>query len=1201
MNRCEPDPAPQTDELPGLNKPYVANDQQSGTMLAVLRNALLKVVPGTGCIATAYLTPDGFTAISPELGAVPSVRLLLGERPFLTTLGPGETLSSGGDDLYGPDEAISWYDFLEGGLPWILMNHEERKHFVSDADNIPLLKDFDLTAWDKVRALVEFLNRSGVEVARYLGPRWQKYEGQKVLGREAAPDVHLHAKAYIFRGPEKAYAAVGSSNLTKGGLQNNVELNLTTTDEKLVADLEAWFDRKWQESLDCKEEFIELLEDCVLFGRHFRPWQVFIKALHTAYGKYLGLGLGEDLQQQLAQFQQEGVSRCVQLMEQHWGVMLCDSVGLGKTYVGLGILKEYLSRQKTAKRALVVCPAQLENNWSSDRLHSWGIAGRTISMEFLPQLVDLEEVEDPGRRTQLERLKRQLQAHDVVLVDESHNFRNPGTKRYRALMELIRGGTKPDKRVVLLTATPINNSLWDLYHQLMLITRGDNTWYVGRGPVGNLEGIFRELEKSGGGPRLLDTMLISMVRRTRHDIRERQDAGEPLEIDGRPLKFPEHHIPEAISYSLEDLYAGIYDQVIDTIKRLNFAVYNLDAYGLEKQLNNKEREERDRAVKRNESYIGILKTTYLKRAESSLAALTSTVQNQVRYLESFLELLAQGKVLRPKDAQKIKVVFGGNLPDDLTQVAEVNEKLEALLAKLPHVEAALYEQERLNRDVTEDLRVMRKLGALLADADSRWREVGDPKVQALRELLEGLPATDDRGEPTKVVVFSNYKDTIDYIFAQLGGPCTDEWKGKLRCLSNLPNGAYISKLTGADDTKRRRQVLERFAPLAAVREDEELDDPDLLLRIEPLRSERIDILMATDVLSEGQNLQDAQHLVNYDLHWNPVRMIQRAGRIDRLFSPHDDIYIYNMMPEKGLDKLLNLVKRLQGRVSAIDATMGLDASVLGEEIEQKALDQWMAIRAGGERADQVYREGEKRQDLDNALDEIRQYLELVRNLGTEEVRALKDGIYSVKEGDQPGVFIMLKMPDEYGGQVFWRFCEDKTGQVVKSALEIVPTIQAAREDPRAYLEATDNPFRFLVEPLTQAIAELGQEYRRQASSQDPSELVKVIRRHLQNDQVEENIPELAETLRRWCGEAHPTDLLKRDDDVQDAYRILRQPGLGPLGVIDGLERLWEALRAKGLDRPLERPVSREPTERDLQLVCWELVVPKGKGDGANQH
>jgi hypothetical protein len=320
-------------------------------------------------------------------------------------------------------------------------------------------------------------------------------------------------------------------------------------------------------------------------------------------------------------------------------------------------------------------------------------------------------------------------------------------------------------------------------------------------------------------------------------------------------------------------------------------------------------------------------------------------------------------------------------------------------------------------------------------------------------------------------------------------------------------------------------------------------------------------------------------------------MIQRAGRIDRLFSPHEKVYFYNIMPEKGLEDLLKLVKRLQQRVKAIDATLGLDASVLGEIIEAKAIDDLMMIRQGGAKADQVYLEGEKKAEFDDALDQLRGYIDVVKSIGTEEVRKLPDGIYSVREGDRPGVFIQLKMPNDCGGEVFWRFYPADSDEVVASAVEAAQRIACERESVRADLPEEENPFTHLVAPLKRAIAELGQEYRQRVTAQDPGELVRLVRGKLQDADVQEAIPEIAEKFHDWCDKPHPSDLLKREDTVQEAYRRLKTATASG-EIAHALEELWAALETKGLDRLMLRPDDRQPTERDLQLVCWELVIPK---------
>lgn len=1180
--------------LTGQGPRPVANDFLTGTMEDRLKEAFFRVLPRDVNIATAYLTPDGFLRLKEGMSGASKVNLLLGERPFLNRRGPDERLGQPGDDddLDGPDEAIDWYRFLEGDYPWILLTHERRKELLErrDAEGVDTTA-FNAAAWEKVRTLVQFLQRDGVEVRRFLGDKAGKIPDGQVLSHKTTSSIRLHAKTYLLRGEGAAFAAVGSSNLTVGGLTENIELNLTSYDEPLVSQLEEWFVNKWLQGQDCRAEFIRLLEECVLFGRRFTPWQVFIKALHAAYGRYLDLAITEDIASKLADFQQEAVRRCVTLLDRHWGAMLCDSVGLGKTYEGLGIVGEFARRRQESTnktvRALVVCPAQLMNNWTQEQLLSYGIVGETISMESLPMLVvDDEDGESPHDRMVRERKLRHLQSFDIVLVDESHNFRNPSTKRYRALQQIIRGAG--DMRVVLMTATPINNTPWDLYYQLSLITRGDDTWYAGRGPVANLRNTFRAIETGSNGTGLLDTMLLSLVRRTRHDVRAMQDAGKPMELGGQEMRFPHHEIPKALGYSLEALYGGIYREITTTIEGLKFAVYDLESYGVQTG----DAESSERLKQRNTNFIGIMRTIFLKRMESSVVALMSTVRGMVEYSNLFLAQLDEGRVITPKDAQRLRAALGGSLPDDSVEGAEWDQRARSTVKDSPKAPSDPVEFERLKEAVTADRDRLAALLKSLEATEAQWEQGNDPKLQALRTLLESLPATDRHGVPTKVVLFTNYKDTADYIFKQLGGPA-DYRQRVRRVASNLRDHRWMALLTGADDHKRRAEVLQYFAPLAFHRETEAPDDPILLERVEPFRAEGIDLLIATDVLSEGQNLQDAQYLVNYDLHWNPVRMIQRAGRIDRLFSPHENVYFYNLMPERELESLLKLVGRLSTKVASIEDMVGLDASVLGEQIEAKAFDQIMQLAAGGEKAEAVYREGEQAQGLDLAFAELQRYVSLVKDLGTEEVREVPDGVYSIRLGTRAGVFIMLRMPEELSGQVYWRFYPLTESQARTTASEVLSLIEAIREDQRLDLPPDENPFTYLVEPLRAAIDQLGEEYKSQVAERTQDEFTRRLANLLARDDVAEADPELWEKLHVWRNDPPPTDALDRPK-VRDWRRLVRTTAAGEhlSVVLERLRGLWEGLCAEGLDRPFVKPPGHTPTVRDLELVCWELVLTK---------
>ena len=1169
----------------------VANDPATGSMENYLLGALQRVIPRDVRIATAYLTPDGFMSLRDGLKGAQSIHLLLGERPFMNRRGPKDVLTHPGDadELQGPAESVDWYSFLEGGYPWLLLSHQERVQLLERGED-KSTGVFDLSAWERVRALVSFLKQDGVEVRRFLGSDVGKIAEGKVLDYQS-PRTRLHAKAYLFAGEMAHFAAVGSSNLTKSGLVGNAELNLATFDRELVRQLEGWFDNKWEQGQDCKEEFIQRLEECVLFGRRYTPWQVFLKSLHATYGRFLELGLSEDIASRLAGFQQHAVQRCLSLLERHWGALLADSVGLGKTYEGLGILAEFANRREGRTRALVICPAQLEHNWSADHFAQYGILGETVSMESLSQLVDLDEVASPlDRARRLRQLRRYQERFDIILVDESHNFRNQATKRYRALMEILRGG-KPDKRIVLLTATPINNSIWDLYHQIMLICRGDDTWYAGRGPVANLRTTFQAIEKGEGVSGLLDAMMLSLVRRTRHDIRAMQETGEPMEVSGQPMRFPEHEIPQAVGYSLQNLYGNIYQDVIDAIEHLNFAVYQLESYGVDTG----ERDTIERVKQRNANFVGIMRTILLKRMESSVAALNRTVTSLVDYLNLFLSKLDDNKILTPKQAYRIRAILGGSLPDQDQDIEDWEPKAVEALRELHDAPADPSERARLRTDVEEDRDRLQGLLERLHWLEEMWGSEGDPKAIAVRQLLESLPATDQHGLPTKVVIFTNYRDTAEYFFKQLGGD-KDALKRDIRVQSNLNDRRWMSLLTGGDEQKRRLSIIEHFTPLAAHRETEPLDDPLLLDKIRPFRERSIELLIATDVLSEGQNLQDAQYLINYDLPWNPVRMIQRAGRIDRLFSPHDKVYIYNVMPEQGLEDLLRLVSKLTKKLETIEDAIALDASVLGEQIEAKQLDKIMAIRRGGVQADQIYLEGERNQGLDAGMEILNQYLEIMKQYATEDVQQIPNGVYSVKRGPESGVYVMLQMPEELSGEVYWRFYPlgDTTRPVI-SPNEVLKLIQANQEELRLELSEDTNPFRFLHQPLEAAVAQIGEAYLQAVASHTPDKFTTTLRRILQRDDVLETDNELWKWFDTWTCQTLPSDALRRRSMV-DPVRVVNGIKLNADidQMIEALRQLRSAIESEGLDRLLERPYSVQPSVKDLQLVAWELVIgPEG--------
>lgn len=505
----------------------------------------------------------------------------------------------------------------------------------------------------------------------------------------------------------------------------------------------------------------------------------------------------------LADFQRDGAARAWAILQRRRGVLVADSVGLGKTFVALALIGRACCEDL---RVLLVIPAGLRRMWKSE----------------LKRAAEAQPVAIVSH-TQLARGYLGADARfDFVVVDEAHAFRNPKTRRYRALRRITIAA-----RVVLLTATPVNNSLWDLYFQLRLFCSDSAFQDWG---VGSLRAAFED-------GRDIDRVLQAvMVRRTRAEVR----------LSESRLAFPQTVALRAVGYSLPIPPA----ELARLLGGLTFPGHTADAAQL-------------------------LRFGFLKRLESSVHALSVTVRRQIRFCEHLSQALGQGLRLTPSTFRKL-------YPD-----RGFDQLVLDALALDPRRPAG---QPSLSA-IRAELEVLRELKDHLA-------HVQDDKLSRLGGMLSERCGR-------KTIVFTEYRDTAHYLAGAL----------RRRFAIGLidGSGAWIG-----DTLASRQHVVGRFAPIAN-------GVPNVHAR------EAVEVLVATDVLAEGMNLQDADAVVSYDLPWNPIRLIQRAGRVDRIGSPHKSVSIYNMLPDRDLDAFLGLVRTIRSKLETVRGSVGLERPVLEPE------------------------------------------------------------------------------------------------------------------------------------------------------------------------------------------------------------------------------------------------------------------------------
>jgi hypothetical protein len=913
-------------------------------------------------IATGYFNPEGFALIAGHLNRVSKVRLLLGAEP---TVPPARPRRKPGDPRGGAFEARLVREAIE-------LNYHG---LVRDRDRLP----FDAKTDRSTKALLALLHSGKVEVRRY-------------------EKAFLHGKAYVFSTDEGAI--VGSSNLTAAGLTSNLELNLGRYDPTPVADVKSWFDSLWEEAAPF--DLAKLYEARYL---EYDPYLIYLRVLWELYGEELDRER-QEIGLPLATFQKDGIWRAKQVLDRFHGVLIADGVGLGKSFIGGELIREAVHDRR--QRVLLVAPAALRDGMWKKFTLTWGLPVEVISYE---ELADDKQL--GGTHKQIEFGANE---YAMVIVDEAQAFRNPETLRARALRKLLMG--KPPKKLVLLSATPVNNSLWDLYYLLTLFIANDGAF--AENGVRSLKDKFRDAANEDPDDltpdALFDILDQVTVRRTRHFVKTYYPNDQIRLPDGtmQVIQFPTPHI-SALKYDLDKVLPGFFDEIEadlvgddQTEPRLTMARYSASFYrtGGEQEIS-------------QIALVGLIRSGLLKRFESSVSSFALSCERMIRSHDVFLRALEDGWVLTRAPLEGWTAVDSDEAWDELIEE--------------PYKEPATnYDVPALRRDVESDREIFKRL----ADRARKVKPQKDPKLAVLADAIRDVivkarneARSDERFvDNRKVIVFSYFADTVNWIESYLRGVLdTDkrlaEYRGRLVSVAGTESRGGVS----------RHQALLGFAPVSMEASAGRAAD-------------RFDILVTTDVLAEGVNLQQCRNIINYELPWNPMRLVQRHGRIDRIGSAHSDVFISCFFPDRRLDQLLNLEERIRRKLAQAAASIGVESEVIPgsrtldvvfaqtrQEIQKLRDEDTSLLERGGE--DPSAHSGEEyRQELRKALQTRR-----------KEILSLPWAAGSgIKGGRVAGHFFCARI----GERVFLRFVPRAGGAVEHNTLKCLKRIDCRPQTPR---------------------------------------------------------------------------------------------------------------------------------------------------------
>ena len=687
-------------------------------------------------------------------------------------------------------------------------------------------------------------------------------------------EAPLHAKVYITRKFENEITEnvdsviTGSSNFSEAGLINNLEFNVELKDYADVKFAYEKFEELWEYGEPVSDEYIEVVQNETWLRDNISPYEIYLKTLYEFFKEEINTDKESEFENNLPenfvrlQYQDDAVTQAKKILESYGGVFISDVVGLGKTYICA-----MLARKIGKGNNLVICPPVLVKQWQ-EVLLKFGVPAKVESLGKLDKIIE------DG-----------VDQYQYVFVDESHRFRSEKTESFSNLHKICYG-----KKIILISATPINNYSTDIESQISLFQSKHNSTIAG---VRDLEKFFGKLERkvksfekgsaeylnqlSKNSKEIRDKILrYIMIRRTRNEISKYYSE----DLEKNRVTFPKLGTPEQITYDFDAEIDKIFSETVNAIKNFKYARYMPLKY-----LPTSKSKKYSKMETAQRNLGGFMKSILVKRLESSFFAFKNTLRRFEESYQKFMGMFDGGEVYISKQVDVYELLNSGD-EDELLKLVEEDKVINLKSSEF---------SKQFRVDLQSDLKTLQHLRKI-------WESVtSDPKLNQLKkELQENKIFQDDQK-----IIFTESKETAEYLYSEL----------------KKVFGEKIIVFSGGSSEGLKRKIEQNFDP--------SIKNPE----------NKFDLLITTDVLAEGVNLHRANSLINYDLPWNPTRIMQRVGRINRVGTKHKEIFVFNFFPTSATKKHLSLEERILEKLQMFHETLGEDFKYLSEseEVSPKSL------------------------------------------------------------------------------------------------------------------------------------------------------------------------------------------------------------------------------------------------------------------------